>query len=82
MGHWKTGGILYVFCCFDFFLKLGMLFDIGTWNEVVLLLISKNIVTINKSYVKTANLSEPCLVSLGQCLKNKGRIVQRAKSEK
>lgn len=19
VGHWKTGGILYVFCCFDFF---------------------------------------------------------------
>lgn len=48
----KRGGILYIFCCFSFCIKLGMLSDIRAWSEVVLLLISKNIVTINKSNVE------------------------------
>lgn len=48
MEHWKTGGILSVFQLSLFF-KLAILFDTDTWSEVILLLVFKNAVTVNKS---------------------------------
>lgn len=51
MGHWKTDEIFYFSLLYFFFFKLSIVFDMGTWGHMILLLISKNVVMINESFL-------------------------------